>query len=273
MTKKSRIASLIDMDDEMVFKALADASRRTLLDALFERDGQTLSELQAHLTTMTRFGVMKHLQVLEDAGLVTTRKVGREKFHYLNPVPIQLAYDRWVSKYAQPWSQALTGFKFAVEGEIMNAQPTHVYSIVIASTPERIWQALTDGSMSEKYYFGTRVQSTWQAGAPYQYIDTQGGVVASGEAMITGDVIESDPPRKLVTTFIPLWGDGLRNAPSRVTFEIEPRGAVCKLTLTHEDLGTGHVGAGIIDGWTTILSGMKTLLETNSVLSLSTAQA
>jgi DNA-binding transcriptional ArsR family regulator/uncharacterized protein YndB with AHSA1/START domain len=253
------------MDDEMVFKALADASRRTLLDALFTRDGQSLSELQTHLTTMTRFGVMKHLQVLEDAGLVTTRKAGREKFHYLNPVPIQLAYDRWVSKYAQPWSQALTGFKFAIEEQIMNAQPTHVYSIYIHSTPERIWQALTDGSMSEKYYFGTRVQSTWKAGDTYEYIDTHGGMVTSGAPMLKGDVIESDPPRKLVTTFVPLW-EGMSPSPSRVTFEIEPRGAACKLTLTHEDMCSGHVAAGVIDGWATILSGMKTLLETGDML-------
>jgi uncharacterized protein YndB with AHSA1/START domain/DNA-binding transcriptional ArsR family regulator len=254
------------MDDEMIFKALADASRRRLLDMLFERDGQTLSELQMHLTTMTRFGVMKHLQILEDAGLVTTQKVGREKFHYLNPVPIQHVYDRWVSKYAQPWSQALTGLKFAIEETGMSIPPAHIYSIVIASTPEQVWKALTDGSLSEKYYFGTRVQSAWQAGTPYAYIDTQGGIVASGTPMIQGEVLESDPPRRLVTTFVPLWDDNLSRSPSRVTFEIEPRGGACKLTLTHEDMGTGHVQAGIIEGWATILSGMKTLLETGEPL-------
>lgn len=100
----------MDKTDEMdaVFKALADSHRRLLLDVLFQQDGQTLLQLQQHLP-MTRFGCMKHLQVLEEAGLITSRKVGREKFHYLNPVPIRLIQERWVSKYAEPWIQALLG--------------------------------------------------------------------------------------------------------------------------------------------------------------------
>ena len=99
-----------------VFKALADPTRRGLLDALFERDGQTLSELEGRLP-MTRFGVMKHLRVLEQAGLVKTRKRGREKLHFLNPVPIRLVHDRWVSKYAEPWTAALSGLKQELEKE------------------------------------------------------------------------------------------------------------------------------------------------------------
>jgi DNA-binding transcriptional ArsR family regulator len=99
-----------------VFKALADPTRRGLLDALFERDGQTLSELEGRLP-MTRFGVMKHLRVLEEAGLVKTRKRGREKLHFLNPVPIRLVHDRWVSKYAQPWTAALSDLKHELEKE------------------------------------------------------------------------------------------------------------------------------------------------------------
>jgi DNA-binding transcriptional ArsR family regulator len=99
-----------------VFKALADPTRRRLLDELFEEDGQSLSALEARLP-MSRFGVMKHLKVLEEAGLVTTRRRGREKLHFLNPVPIQLIQDRWVSKYAQPWASALTGLKAELEEE------------------------------------------------------------------------------------------------------------------------------------------------------------
>ena len=99
---------------ELAFKALADPSRRSLLDRLFERDGQTLSQLCAQ-EEMTRFGVMKHLRVLEEAGLVTTQKRGREKLHFLNPVPIRLIHDRWVSKYAEPWAATLTGLKHALE--------------------------------------------------------------------------------------------------------------------------------------------------------------
>jgi DNA-binding transcriptional ArsR family regulator len=99
-----------------VFKALGDATRRELLDRLYERDGQTLSALESRLP-MSRFGVMKHLRVLEDARLVVTRRRGREKLHYLNPVPIRLVYERWVSKYAEPWASALTGLKRELEEE------------------------------------------------------------------------------------------------------------------------------------------------------------
>ncbi len=97
-----------------MFKALADPTRRSLLDELFERDGQTLNALEQGLP-MTRFGVMKHLRVLEEAGLLTTKRRGREKLHFLNPVPIRLIHDRWVSKYAEPWAAALTGLKERLE--------------------------------------------------------------------------------------------------------------------------------------------------------------
>lgn len=97
-----------------VFKALADPSRRHLLDLLFRRDGQTLGELCAELE-MTRFGAMKHLRILEDAGLIVTQRRGREKLHYLNAVPIQLIYDRWVSKYASRWTRTLADLKESLE--------------------------------------------------------------------------------------------------------------------------------------------------------------
>jgi DNA-binding transcriptional ArsR family regulator len=99
-----------------VFKALADPTRRQLLDELYKRDGQTLTELESRLP-MSRFGVMKHLKVLEEAHLVTTQKRGREKLHFLNPVPIRLVHDRWVSKYAEPWAATLTGLKRRLEDE------------------------------------------------------------------------------------------------------------------------------------------------------------
>src|SRR5438309_5071058 len=99
-----------------VFRALADPTRRSLLDELFEQDGQTLSSLEQRLP-MTRFGVMKHLRVLEEAGLVATKRRGREKLHFLNTVPIRLVHDRWVSKYAEPWVATLAGLKRKLEGE------------------------------------------------------------------------------------------------------------------------------------------------------------
>src|SRR6478672_9259 len=124
---------------DKVFKALADPTRRSLLDELFREDGQTLSALEERLP-MTRFGVMKHLRLLEEAGLVTTRRRGREKLHFLNPVPIQLVHDRWVSKYAEPWAAALTDMKRKLEEDGMEK----VFEIYIKTTPERLWHAITD---------------------------------------------------------------------------------------------------------------------------------
>src|SRR5271167_1056958 len=149
------------VDDE-VFKALADPTRRSLLDELFEQDGQTLSALEQRLP-MTRFGVMKHLKLLEQAGLVTTKRRGREKLHFLNPVPIQLVHDRWVSKYAEPWAAALSGLKQTIEEEAnMNAQNSgkrpwtasseeKVFEIYIRTTPQRLWDAITDEEMRRRY--------------------------------------------------------------------------------------------------------------------------
>ena len=241
-----------------MFKALGDATRRDLLDLLFEKDGQTLNALCDHFE-MSRFGVMKHLQILEEAGLVTTKKVGRSKYHYLNPVPIQQAYDRWVSKYAQPFTTALTGLKTALESEHMTAKPEHIYQIYIRTTAERLWQALTDGEITQQYYFGTRVESTWKPGDDYQYVyaNDEGGV------MINGKVVESDPPHKLVTTFNPTWSEET-HPETTVIYEIEVVGAMCKLTMTHQ--GLEPTNTGVIDGWSQILSGLKTYLETGEVM-------
>src|SRR5215213_6922666 len=140
------------MDD--VFRALADPTRRSLLDELFKQDGQPLSALEQRLP-MTRFGVMKHLKVLEEAGLVTTKRRGREKLHFLNPVPIRLVHDRWVSKYAEPWAATLSELKHTLEDRTMEK----VFEIYIKTTPERLWQAITDSEMRRKFNFGVGVQS------------------------------------------------------------------------------------------------------------------
>jgi uncharacterized protein YndB with AHSA1/START domain/DNA-binding transcriptional ArsR family regulator len=245
------------MEQEHVFKALADAHRRTLLDRLFQQDGQTLSELCVDLP-MTRYGVMKHLAILAEAGLISTRKVGREKLHYLNPVPIQQVYDRWVSKYSQPIAQHLVNLKQILEEPPMAEKLTHVYAIFIRTSPQRLWQALTDGAMTPQYYFGTSVDSSWQAGAPYQY------TMPDGFIMLSGTVVEADAPRKLVLTFRPGWPtDEAEPHESTVTYEIEPMGEICKLTLTHEGLVAGSdLTRGVIDSWAQILSALKTLVET-----------
>src|SRR3954465_4500836 len=154
------------------FRALSDPSRRLLLDRLFERDGQTLGELCGYLPEMTRFGVMRHLGVLEGAGLLSTRKVGREKRHYLNPVPIRLIHDRWISKFAEPVLGAMAALKQHVEKPAMSA-PDHVYSVYVKAEPDRIWRAITDGVETAQYCFGTRVGSDWTPGwrTGYEYPD------------------------------------------------------------------------------------------------------
>src|SRR4051794_30358420 len=146
-----------------VFKALADPTRRELLDELFTADGQTLSALEAR-SPLTRFGVMKHLKVLEDAGLVVTRRRGREKLHFLNAVPIRLVHDRWVSKYAEPWAAGLSGLKTSLEEETMEK----VFEIYIKTTPERLWHAITDSELRAKYSFGVGVRSDWTPGSGYE---------------------------------------------------------------------------------------------------------
>lgn len=253
------MAAMDDMDP--VFKALADPHRRHLLDRLHERDGQTLSELQSYLP-LTRFGCMKHLRVLEEAGLVTSQKMGREKFHFLNPVPIQRAYDRWVEKFARPWTRMLSGLKWNMEEPAVSAKPAHVYQIYIRSTPEQVWQAITDPDLTERYYFGTRIESDFRPGAPYIYR------AADGTNMLDGEIVESDPPRRLVMTFRPGWtGQGDAAPVSQVTWEIEPYEDQSKLTLIHEGLDLGSdLGKGVRDGWAQILSAMKTVLETQEAL-------
>ena len=242
------------MDD--VFKALADPTRRSLLDELFKEDGQSLTALEERLP-MTRFGVMKHLKVLEAAGLVTTRKRGREKLHFLNAVPIRLVHDRWVSKYAEPWAAALTGLKRDLEDRSMEK----VFEIYIKTTPERLWEAITSSEMRQKYTFGVGVESDWTNGSPYRAAHT-----ASGTPISEGENLEVDPPRKLVQSFHALWGEDVAaEGTSRVTWEIEPVGDSCRLVVTHDQLREG-VNDQIYGGWPMILSGLKTLLETGELL-------
>ncbi|HEY0631899.1 MAG TPA: metalloregulator ArsR/SmtB family transcription factor [Thermoleophilaceae bacterium] len=239
-----------------VFRALADPTRRSLLDELFVEDGQTLGALEARLP-MTRFGVMKHLRVLEEAGLVVTRRRGREKLHFLNPVPIRLVHDRWVSKYAEPWAATLTGLKRELEGERTMEK---VFEIYIKTTPERLWQAITESEMREKYSFGVGVQSDWSTGSPYQGVHPRGGPIAEGENL------EVDPPRRLVQSFNALWSDDVKaEGTSRVTWEIEPVGDSCRLLVIHDELRDGASGE-LYGGWPMILSGLKTLLETGEEL-------
>ena len=241
---------------DAVFRALADPTRRSLLDQLYEEDGQSLTALEGRLP-MTRIGVMKHLRVLEAAGLVTSKRRGREKLHYLNPVPIRLVHDRWVSKYAEPWAATLTGLKKRLEEDLMEK----VFEIYIKTTPERLWEAITDPELRARYSFGVRVNSDWKAGSGYQSVHPNGPTeIAEGENL------EVDPPRRLVQSFTALWSDDVKSeGTSRVTWEIEPVADSCRLTVTHDQLREG-ANDELYGGWPMILSGLKTLLETGENL-------
>jgi uncharacterized protein YndB with AHSA1/START domain/DNA-binding transcriptional ArsR family regulator len=246
-----------------VFRALADPSRRQLLDALYTRDGQTLAQLCTGLPRMTRFGVMKHLRQLEAGGLVTTRKIGREKFHYLNPVPIRLIHDRWIRKY-EPWAGALADLKTALEGApTPMAPPKHVYEVYIRTTPERLWQAITLPEYTRRYYYGGHFESSWRPGDPYRTF------LPDGSTPFEGTILEADPPRRLVFSFH-YSGDPDTRAeqPSRVTWEIAPMGEMCKLTVVHDGFAPGELATyrRVGGGWPYILSGLKTLLETGEPL-------
>jgi uncharacterized protein YndB with AHSA1/START domain/DNA-binding transcriptional ArsR family regulator len=281
---------LLPVDDDAVFRALADPTRRLLLDRLRQRDGRTLTELESELP-MTRFGVMKHLRVLEEAGLVVARKVGREKHHYLNPVPIQRVADRWVGRFREAaglladltyllspggaptppssgaWGANPMPGRPALEGtmtmtdETTQAPPAHVFRTYIRTTPEALWRALTESEFTTRYYFASTIESTWEKGAPYaMHID--------GRLAVDGEVLEVDPPRRLVQTFRPHWKEGMAgDRQSRVTWEIEQQGNVCLLTVVHDQWttteGMYEQAAG---GWPLILSGLKTLLETGEPL-------
>ena len=242
---------------DAVFKALADPTRRSLLDELFKQDGQTLGKLEERLP-MTRFGVMKHLKVLEEAGLVVARKRGREKLHFLNAVPIRLVHDRWVSKFAEPWAATLSELKTSIEKEAVMEK---VFEIYIKTTPERLWEAITDSEMRAKYTFGVGVETDWKPGSPWK------GVTPNAPGPIShGEVLEVDPPRRLVQSFQALWSEEVeREGTSRVTWEIAPVADSCRLTVIHDQLPE-HVNDEIFGGWPMILSGLKTLLETGETL-------
>ncbi|MGP4102879.1 ArsR/SmtB family transcription factor [Nonomuraea sp. KM90] len=270
------------VNDDLVFKALADPTRRHLLDRLFERDGRTLTELESEVE-MTRFGVMKHLRLLEEAGLIIARKSGREKLHFLNPVPIRLLHDRWIDKYTERRASALTDLKSELEGRIMTgttstAQTVQVYQVYIKATPQAIWDAITKPEWTRKYGYGGAVEYDLRPGGTYRGLANE-GMIAQGapEVAVDGEVVEADPPHKLVQTWRVLMDPAMAaEGFTRLTYEIAAGpGGVTKLTVTHDLSGaplTAALLAGEMEsqgaggGWNWMLSGLKTLLETGEAL-------
>ncbi|NGO73804.1 ArsR/SmtB family transcription factor [Streptomyces boncukensis] len=261
-----------------VFKALADPSRRRLLDRLHGRSGQSLRELGEGLE-MSRQAVSKHLAVLEEARLVTVVRRGREKLHYLNPVPVNEIAERWIGRYSRSHVRALSALKETLEGATMSATE-FVYVTVIRTTPERLWEALTSPEFIRRYHGNTGPESDWEPGSAVRWKMSPDGEYADHGQR----VLEAEPGRKLAYTwhgYTPEiaamfgWSDEKlaelrRERISKVTFEIEPAGeGAVKLTVTHDDFEPGsEMLKGVSEGWPVILSNLKTLLETGETLPL-----
>jgi uncharacterized protein YndB with AHSA1/START domain/DNA-binding transcriptional ArsR family regulator len=263
-----------------VFRALADPTRRELLDRLRERNGQSLQELCAGLG-MSRQSVAKHLAALEGAMLVATSWRGREKLHYLNAAPVAEIADRWISRYHRGRAEALADLKRALEGPAMR-ETAFVYATYIRTTPEALWRALTDPAFTIRYW-GVAVQSDWTVGSPVLLGDSPGGPFRDQEQR----VLESEPYRRLSYSWHNYqpehaaffgWSEEYlaelrKERRSKVTFELEPKGDVVKLTLTHDDLAPdGEMLRAIsgrrpeTGGWPEILANLKTLLETGDIM-------
>ena len=257
-----------EMDE--VFRALADSSRRVLLDRLNDRNGQTLRELCGGLE-MARQSVSKHLAVLETANLVTTIRRGREKLHYLNAAPIQELSERWIDRYDLGRARALADLKRALEETPMQ-KPSFAYTTYIKTTPERLWQALTEPAFTERYW-RTTFETDWEVGSTVTW-HHHGVTIADPEQV----VLESDPYRRLSYTwhtFVPelaevhdelsdeLLARAAGEGRSQVTFEIEPLGELVKLTVVHDGFEPGSTVVELVSGgWPHVLSELKTLLET-----------
>ena len=258
-----------------VFKALADPSRRHLLDRLNARNGQSLRELSESLE-MTRQSVSKHLAILEEANLITTLRHGREKLHYLNAVPINEIAERWITRYDQRRVDALFDLKRALEETHMDS-PEFVYTTYIKTTPERLWRALTEPEFTWRWW-KTSFDTDWAVGSPMVW-DNNGITISDVEQV----VLESHPYRRLAYTwhtFTPELNDRLKfddelyarlssEQRSRVAFELEEVGEMVKLTVIHGGFGPDSVAATMVrNGWTALLSSLKTLLETGEPLPL-----
>jgi uncharacterized protein YndB with AHSA1/START domain/DNA-binding transcriptional ArsR family regulator len=250
-----------------VFKALSDPSRRRLLDRLNERNGQSLTELCAGLD-MARQSVTKHLAVLEAALLVTTVRRGREKLHYLNAAPINDIAERWINQYDHNRVRALSDLKRALEDTPMT-RPEFVYTTYIKTTPEDLWRALTDPAFTRRYW-GITIDSDWQAGSAMTW-EKEGASQSDPEQV----VLEADPYRRLAYAwhaFTPEWNPTIepevlaqivREPRSHVSFDIEPRGELVKLTVVHDNFEPGsRIAEMVSGGWPIVLSSLKTLLET-----------
>jgi DNA-binding transcriptional ArsR family regulator/uncharacterized protein YndB with AHSA1/START domain len=242
---------------DTIFKALNDPARRALLDSLRRRDGQTLGELEEQFD-MTRFGVMKHLKVLEEAHLIVTRRQGRFKYHYLNALPLQEMLDRWVAPFLQPQARALSDLKSRLERENRMGKPDFMMQTFIRCTQDALWDALTRADQMAVYHFAcSEVHGDALPGNVTRFVRPDGA------DMLKQVTTEMDPKSRIAMTFEPVWmGEGAHN--SHVVYLIEPQGEVCKLTIEHYDIAVGQ--EGFAEGWARLAASLKSYLETGTPL-------
>jgi uncharacterized protein YndB with AHSA1/START domain/DNA-binding transcriptional ArsR family regulator len=250
---------------DQVFKALADPTRRLLLDRLREHNGQTLRELCERLG-MARQSVTQHLDLLVRADLVVVVRRGRERLHYLNPVPIHEIEERWISGFDKARLHVISAVKnqaeeYAMADKTSSDVPTYVYVTYIRASAQHVWQALTDADLTTRYWGHANV-SDWQPGSNWEHRRVDG----SGKVDVVGTVVEADPPTRLVITFEDSPDVDAPREPSVVTFLVEPHHEIVRLTVTHENLPNQAMLNGISSGWPAVLANLKSLLETGEVL-------
>src|SRR6266850_511832 len=262
------------LDIDKVFKALADPSRRHLLDLLHRENGQTLTAL-CECMDMTRQAVTQHLRQLEEANLVAIVWQGREKLHYLNAVPLHEIHERWIEKFERNAPRRLRSARCATSRRDWKVttmtKPSFVYVTYIATTPEKVWQALVDTDVTRKYWADPTSDSPahvnvwdWKTGSQWEHQRLDDARTVD----MVGKVVESSPPRRLVITWARPKEAGENSKHSRVTFDIEPQGdGLVRLTVMHEDLERDpQMFESISKGWPKVLSNLKTLLETGRAL-------
>lgn len=240
---------------DTLFKALSDPARRAILDSLRAVDGQSLTDLEPHFD-MTRFGVMKHLKVLEDAGLIVVKRSGRFKYHYLNPMPLQEMLDRWVTPFLQPSAKQLSDLKTKLERSHTMGKPDFMMQTFIRCTQDALWDALTQADQMAAYHFMcNEVRGDATVGNVTEFIKPD------GDAMLRQATTELDPKTRIAQTFEPLFL-GPDAPPSHMVYLIEPQGELCKLTIEHYDMAPGQ--EGFAEGWARIASSLKSYLETGT---------
>jgi uncharacterized protein YndB with AHSA1/START domain/DNA-binding transcriptional ArsR family regulator len=247
---------------DKIFKALSDKSRRQILDLVKNKPGINVNDLTEHFE-FSRFAVMKHIKIMENADLIVSKKSGKNKLLYLNAMPIQYMYDRWISKFSKEWASSLAELKYTLEkeGEKMENDLKHIFVTYIKTTKEKLWEALTKGELTKKYYYNTEINSDLKPGSKIIY--TRKNEKGDVEIPIKGKILEIEPMKKLVHTFS-LQND---DKPSKVTYEIEEANDSIKLTLTHDGFDEKTVTYNsVVEGWPLIFSALKTYLETGNIL-------